>query len=630
MRLSAQLARRMDTLLQSKHFLLSDVVCRNKYKKATFAKSIGGKATGLCATPRHLVPPFFVISPDLCPYEQFSERINKNKMFIDFISDIQQHSNRVYIRSSAQNEHLAERGRFRSAICEASLADIHATLQALLKHPTEAHSTPQAPESHPAYLIQPYIKWHKKGHLSNERRICKKSEQWCNEYYSKNTSKHHTEWFSIKPHKESRLEPRCSNHTELVKALKEIAERYSNIPGKRFHFEWVWDSNNLWIVQKDIEYYPCSGKKPSLCVGKFDFPTSIQLNVFVPFKTQKTKWPKLSALTTFHKCGAILLPFFLLFDQESIQKLYVGNSNSLLEKDLSTLTRHPLVIRADIKGNNGNPSLLLPRSGLLCNRHDALRFLKAATQQLYLSGHKSEDICFIAHHYIPASSSTLAYSSPTTQNILLHSAWGMPDGLLYQGYDTTLMESKGNAFKIIKQTIRFKDQYINANHLGEWTNCKVEAPWDWQSSIQESDALTVAQYTHNVTSRLRKSIVVMFLVDLPEYLGVGNVLPWFYTYSPHPTNSINLQNPNRGRKTQIHISNNHDVYKLNQLSDLSCQKYSILLKPNAKLIRSATLLEELIDIVLKKNIEVYLEGSFLSHTYYILKRKNVLVRTLNG
>ncbi len=616
------------------YFLLTDEQCCQIAKKENASQYLGGKVTGLCDLPSYLVPKYFVIAPAIPSVRGLQQYDNENNynIFQKFLKKLQLQKSKIYIRSSAKNEFITERGKFRSEFTNPSLTQLYSTLQDLLCNPVESHSVQKENHNNQlAYLIQQYIDWHAKGHLSNERRISKDAKQWRIEYqfHQKFKKNDQAQWITTTQGGTNYIDPTCPNQSRLVSALTTIAAFHFDKPGQRYHFEWVWDSKRIWIVQKDTELYSVSGRKPSVVSTEMSTKPINKTKVFCLYRFNNKTCPKLDALNTFHKCNLPSVTYYYLNNNECLRELCSGKCPPPLQDDLKLLIKQPLVIRTDVQEKaSGLPPILLPRSNLLRTYQDAINFLTEASRQLASAGTRLENINFIAHHYIPAVSSALAFATPCSQKVLVHASWGMPDGLFYQGYDSYVAQVNERQPRIIEKNIKHKGEYINIGESGQWTQFKVAPPWDWKPSIREKDALDISQYTHKVASYLNKPVTVMFLVDLPKHEQLGNVLPWFYSIMDDWGNSLKPSRDQHYNRTLIKISKTSDLQKIQNLSNTYVNNCAILLKPNENLLRSITFLNDFSEIVKENALEVFIEGSYLSHVYYILKRNSVTVHLL--
>ena len=629
---------RLDDFLQITEFVvLSEAQCRSHAQEITLARLLGAKVQGLCSVPEYLVPRYFVLLPqkqlgDLPGAKSTTVRSD----FLNLLRDLEREHQSVYIRSNAYNESILHRGFFRSLICQPTITELYININKLKKHPTEQYDKiARTKQNDIAYIVQPYIPWKLKGHLSNERRLSKQPNTWRLEYIPAETESHHSSWFTTndRERQPNAINPSCVTIDQLKYALQQLAASHVHIDDQeRYHFEWIWDATRFWIVQKDVDTITYSERKPSLPWHSTKTITPSTLKHFVPYQFTPSKWPKLDAFSTFQQCQLPVTDFYSLSNDKILQDVHIGNIPNSLRSDLSCLLTSPLVIRTDLtKNDKRSPEFLLPRSNVLTNLEKAETFLFSAVKQIAQAFEDEwKDMCFIAHHYIPFPCSALAYAQPSSSKILIHASWGMPDGLLYHGYDSLTVQYDPPQSHVLEYRIQYKGEYINIDSHGAWQHSSVPAPWDWQPALDTPCALSIAHCAAAISQYINSPITVMFLVQPTSESGKSDVRPWFYN---EVAPDFHLSDPSKytwlGKKF-ITVSNTTDLQQIINSTDRYFSNHAILLKPNQGTLRSNVFLNTLSDIAKKQSIPIYLEGSFLSHAYYILKRNNLPVHLVSN
>ena len=127
--------------------------------------NVGMKAFGLASIPKLWTKPFFVISGEITPTsDALSSALLKSGLNC---------YGRVIVRSSGSTESLDQRGALDSDECNTS--EIIKTITALKE---KLRNVPSNASGVVHWIVQGLINTSIKGHLSNERRLCKDHRDW--------------------------------------------------------------------------------------------------------------------------------------------------------------------------------------------------------------------------------------------------------------------------------------------------------------------------------------------------------------------------------------------------------------------------------------------------------------------
>lgn len=606
---------------------------------------VGIKAIGLLSLPFSWTPPFIVIT-SLAHKKWKSERESKNTLFLKnlswlinnenqwskYIAFLCNYSDSLIIRSSATNESLSERGLFKSHCCNFTDDEILATVSYLWE---EAENILQSfHQKNLIYLpliIQPYIRRLSSGHLSNERRVSKNKKSWICEFEIPFKKNIFTTKFSVKKLQDLNLQIdlSCNSQDKLDKKIKDVAALSIDFD-YRCHYEWVWDGNRLWIVQKDTENIfkgePPGSKWPIQAVRNDNLQA---MHEFIEEPNVKGEWPKIECLRVMKSCELPIARVFILENSITLKQLSKRIISQNLQNDLLRLLQLPIVIRTDISKSVTPDSLLLPRTDALININSAIEFLIKTTTDFQKNGLNFDEFCFIIHHFIAARACALSLSRPNIPRVRIDSSWGIPDGLHYYPHDSFEVDLWN--LKNLRKRIRCKTKYLDIDKDGNWIEVNSGSPWDWRASLKKNEIIEIAEYSYKLSKRLNCPVETMFFIGINPMHSKRNCLPWYYTTEEIPE----FDQENSELKyvgNHITISNELSLKKLEdrlRINNIQ-KKTSLRLKPTTELIRSRNFINKVIQIASKNNLPVELEGSILSHVYYILVRNGIKIRCVEA
>ena len=576
----------------------------------------GVKATNL--TPFKDYTPFFIVLEtshfnDWIEGQKIKRATNKEIVRISEIFK-SRGVDRVILRSSAISEDLSSRGRFESFESQNSPLEIAEKISEIFTH----YSTKG--QSGIAVIIQEYRKPIIRGHASNERRISKDKENWYAEY--EYLDRNNTGRFDFKV-KSADTDPSITfaRNFDSVKRSLEAFCSYIISDSYRAHIEWVWDGTKFWIVQIDYDFNSNPGTPPGSEL-KID-SENVDLNFEILEKVENTKnsWHKIEVISTLKK---LKLPYWSIYVLEDIsckKNLQDGLVDVELMSDLTKVHSRPIIIRTEILNDDVN--VLLPRTTTLFHIKGSVEFLKEKSKYFKESGLGAEDYCFLIHQFVPSTSCALALGNPDRTKVRIDSNWGIVDGIYYNPHDSWEIDLES---RDISEQVRCKDKYVDVNEKGEWYFKESGYKYDWKDSLTKTQISQIAEYTHEIAKELDRPVTVMFFINSKRNSGYPEILPWYYGKEIPPETTHEYQ--------EIFIS---DLYEINSKKDFenlkkrasSDESLKIQLKIGLDVIRDNDFIKEIATYLKSKNCVVYLEGSFLSHPYYILDSAGVQVRCRN-
>jgi predicted house-cleaning noncanonical NTP pyrophosphatase (MazG superfamily) len=616
-----------------------------KIDLADFISFYGLKAAGLCLVPSHWTPPYFLISNLL--YKRYKDRrIHSadpnpsdilNQEELDLIKDgldsvIGDDNEQIYIRSSAIQESINDRGRYNSIICRGEINELIRHMLELYRQVASCESTIMG------LVIQRYIEPIKAiGHLSNERRLSYQKATWWCEYESNNGSSKIERFSTSKVRSQAKEDSpmRCLNEKDMQMQIK-ITAKWALRHNKRLHYEWIWDGMHLWIVQQDFEPQPT---KSAVFSSISTRQASVQLedSVFLLLKSEESiesgAWKKIDRVKIFRNCNLPVARLWILNDLKIFKSMLLGNASRDLDCELKKLLEFPVVIRTDLQRvDESDCGYMLPRSSTIERLEDAIEFiLKTIKAVSNDQEERLERLCFIFHHYIPSRSSAICLAEPGNQKVRIDSIWGFPDGLHYYPHDSYELNSNGHGK--IKRYRRFKEECLDLDPLGNWIPRKVEPPFDWQLSLSDSELSDIAIGSTRLANYLNSCVQVIWFIGIPANIGHPSSLPFFYTLEEPP---VAISGDNLDARV---FYTNREPGTIREPGDLDYIRSKaarseplppvLRLRPKSSLIRCSTFLAEVAEFAKQYDLSIELEGSILSHAYYILKSTGVRIVCIN-
>jgi len=608
--------------------------------------NVGGKAYGLCCVPSRWTLPFFVISNDLASgfltttpqkYSRFlatwESRLLQAAREIGLKSD-----DNIIIRSSGHSEGLLERGEYYSEFGQLD----HIT--DLLKKCLLAHKTdPSLSEKPLFFIIQKHVALHtKKGHLSNERRCYKESRDWLVELES--SSKPSTinlrkwrEVADVEPWLDKPL--KCIQKHNLISTL-EIVATWAYKAKIRVHFEWVWDGDNVFVVQADKEQ-DHGGIDPTTLVT----PLSPETFSYTPQYLDKinpslpTPYRKLNNVHKYNKLGLPITSFYILKGEKTLKDLAEGKIPDLLRTDLATLVKDSLVIRMDIISEDKKIRQLLPRTNEVRDIDSAIEWLtKTCKKNTHLFKY---DLAFLFHNFIPAAISVFAYAEPSSRKVLVEALWGLPEGLYYNSHDKYIVDTKSmSAISLDENKIKnfsvshktnYKHYIVAPDAKGRWITQVLHRKFDWRETIKDNNKVKMIAYeSRRIAAEEGRPLSIMWFVDVDTKISSNSILPWHH--EPFSMDYTKTSHHQYRSKTpfdeELIIRTKIDLDKLKAEAKKSSTRLRwISIQPNEdELLRDKDILKTIGTIAKSIDATIFLQGGTLSHAYYQLSQTEAKIQ----
>jgi predicted house-cleaning noncanonical NTP pyrophosphatase (MazG superfamily) len=591
-----------------------------------FKDEIGQKALGLFDCEFDFVPKFLVISSTL--FKKWFEKDDVSTIlnsFQELASDYFSDSDLI-IRSSAKMETTEERGFYESSLGKIKLSDISNEVLNIWK--ANVPFVNSIPDNNFSIVVQEYIEPIYLGHLSNERRLNENSKSWYYEILNPDGSYLEGEHINTSALTKVIVKPFCNTKLSLIDLLKNIAASNSL---NRFHFEWVWDGKRIWIVQKDKELTSRATHEPgsdwrgrlSKIINSDDY-TLTCLNTVT---STKNSWKKVKCIETFINCELPFGQVYILEGIELLQSILDKKFPDTLIKDLTWLLSNPIVIRMDIKGEKGNGTLL-PRTETLQNIDDVRSFIIANLKKFKGQDFSFDNICFLLHRFIISKACAFALSKPRIPRARIDSTWGIVDGLYFHTHDSFEVQ-QGKKFNCQK-LIRCKTEYLDTDSNGKWISRNSGEQYDWKESLTNNELKKIFDFNEKIAGYLNKEVTVMYFVGIFKETGYPSILPWFYSIDEIPEASEKFTDAIFSEKRVLITQHSEFSLLKERFESLkSNNRVSIKLKLLPELLRDRDFIEEIGRFSAEKRVPIVLEGSILSHPYYILRKQKAIVQVRN-
>ncbi len=592
----------------------------------------GIKAASLFDVPVLWTPDFFVVSTGL--YKRYQDTSEHGQpLSVDMLlTDAEQLELRealgvtevgedtwIIVRSSATDEGINRRGRYRSESCRPTLTAFMDAAQRIFE------SCPAEEITEMGIIAQKYIRvCRASGHLSNERRVSKRASSWMCEFDSVSgvgSARIQRVSSSVVASADEHAELVCRDRQSLTQVLKRVAA-WAYRKKQRMHFEWVWDGARVWIVQADVIPH-ARGERPSALEWQ---GTAVRepscLSTLVPEKMiPKGLWGKLDCVKVFRDCGLPTTDLWVLADNNTLMGLRKGQCPKALLSDLNSLMAAPIVIRTDVGTGRDLSKFMLARTHTLHTVEAAVEFLVNTSAQVAKEYGEDATFCFILHRFIPAKSSAFGLAAPNETRVKIDGIWGLPDGLSFYPHDSYDLAQDGTGE--IQRKVRYKQEYLDTDFNGRWVPKKLSSPLDWRSSLDEDELRAIASGTFQVACAVASSVQVMWFVGIPEGIGHPRCLPWFFNEASPPREVV-CQPADLVNKAPI-IRKPDDLEMLRgELED--AKSISVIrLRPIPELLRSREFVDSVAAFARRLSISVLIEGSVLSHAYYMLRQSGVKV-----
>jgi predicted house-cleaning noncanonical NTP pyrophosphatase (MazG superfamily) len=592
-------------------------------------EEVGLKAVGLVNLPITWTPPFIVITTAAFKLWKESSSIGELRKSLAFglAPILGAEPRRLIVRSSASAENIDCRGWLESVVCAATCDDV---LRGADKVWARANNTPKIVADGFGLVVQQFKAAKLHGHLSNERRVSRNRDVWLCEVETPMAGaatkaiRFRAKTRSRKMESPSML---CSSQWQLIQWLKNVA-RWCLAGIDRNHLEWVWDGEHLWIVQRDTEK-EVRGDRPACSpilrpLLRLEPP---KLKLFSK-GDETTRWKKTESLRIFANAGLEVAQLYVLQDPRTLSEMAAGKISAGLKTDLTALLESPIVFRTDFLTEDKMPKLLSTRSDTLSSFDQATAWLMDKAQKIVSEGIAPQEFCFIGHRYIPARSAAICLAYPDRPQVRIDAIWGFPDGLLCFPHDTFHVSAEGRGK--IERRIRCKPFCLSADVQGNWMPTRCPAPWDWHGSLEDSEIREIAIMSRAVARHLKQPVEVMFFVGVHEDTGYPAILPWIH-FADTLTEKVESDHFHYAGKS-FTITNAADLKRLEPsiVEARKTDKVAIHLRPTPGLLRDKDFVQDVTEAAKRTSVPVQLEGSILSHIYYMLTKSGVKVRCVDA
>lgn len=579
----------------------------------------GAKAAGLMALPPAWVPPFVVLEARRpASFVRSPDSLDEIQRLLRSRPDVSSTGN-LYVRSSAPVETLDQRGRLVSYECAATPEAVADAVARIASHAAAVGVTQLA------ILLQRRVEAHSLGHLSNERRIHKSEHNWLFEEHWPVVRSVQIRPKAVSPDIDTPLV--AHSFDEPPERTIEPLASMLTIPDERYHLEWVSDSDALWIVQCDVEPRAVNSKPCSAWIGRRVAEQEAEERYSVILSAAEldsAQWRKARHVRMFHELGFPHGDVFLLADSKLVRGLAEGRTDEALERDLDVLSRWPVVVRTDVASTDSG--LLLPHSPALHRTADVVGFMQG-TARAFSEDAAAGRLAFLLHRFVAAEVGAFAYARPDVSRVRVDATWGVPDSLLFHPHDT--FDVNLNDPDRVRSQIRCKSAFVDVDEEGNWAEREAGWNWDWKSSMTPEQVRAVARMAHLVARRENQQIQMMFFVGVHRATGHPDVLPWFVQNSETDDldeRSIWDAECHRIERTVRTPEDLDLIVRDLGAHTVAADDLLIVLRPAAALLREEAFLQAVGAVARSWSLPVALEGSILSHAFYVLRRSGVRVR----
>jgi len=571
----------------------------------------GAKVQGLLGIPADWYPRGIVMSfPDASTVYKVSER---GEAFSSTVArelrDLRGVGGKVLVRSSAELESLRQRGSYLSVESVANAEDVFAAVDKIfLDSRFEVLN----------FLVQPMLQVAARGHLSNEYRVSRESVSWTIQFNSGGMS--YSDTWRVSSSTPANNEPlNCRTEPELRKRLRGVARRLSE-KQMRYHLEWVWDGLRLWIVQADA-VAPVPGDAPGDAWRPQTDPVeprdlALVRPLVLPLVDEDLGgWGKVRAVESFARVGLPVPALWILSGASVMDSLVKGDPPEGLVEDLQALTTGPVVTRTDFRADQ--PPLMSPKLDSTSSVEEIVAFLREVATSAASAGTDPNDVCFLFHRFIRSRASAWTLATPGNPWVQIDSMWGLPDGLAWLPHDRAWANTETET---VTRSVAGKTTFLDVNPDKEWSYRESPTEWIWRASLTEDQVRKMARGARLLADEASSAVLTMWFVELLDGAD-AEFIPWFQ--APHESASAHSKRPPESTK-RIWVRTQSDLDAVQ--SAITVDPNVILrLSPDEELIRDRDFVERVVNIALKIDVPVEIDGSPLAHPYYMLQKAGVPV-----
>jgi predicted house-cleaning noncanonical NTP pyrophosphatase (MazG superfamily) len=577
------------------------------------AARFGTKAAGLAELDPRWTPRFFAL--EVGTYAQLGSDIALGDALGAALDALGACSDGVIVRSSALSETLGERGVFDSARAEVSVSAVTNCIR------ETAMQAPEASREHLGFIVQEWLGGVATGHLSNERRVSRESRSWLCEAELPIDGEDKRFRFRVDSRTRGRDDLSCSTWEELAAAIRSVARQMYR-HGDRYHLEWVWDGSRVWIVQRDLDRVEYGSPPGSAWKEDEASPPLGDLRRFKRVPTEASPFPKVNHVREFRKCGLPSGDIRVLAGSRVIRRLADGKISNELRRDLLDLIKAPVVVRTDFRAATQQPRVLSKRTDT-CRTYDQLAtFLVNTARTAIAGGCPPGDLAFITHRFMLARAGAMSFGTQGSSRVRIDATWGLPDSLLFYPHDSFRVDI---ATRHVERYLRCKTDYIDIAADGQWRSHPAGSNWDWRPALSDQEAIRIAEMTVRLTAHVGADVEVMFFIGGDE--SDENILPWFFDANERHLTDIRAA-PGYYVGERVTITDKGDLRALDGelATSVGSRRLIVCLRPTIDLLRSREFILEVVDVAKRRNLPIELEGSQLSHAYYLVESGGAAIR----
>lgn len=519
---------------------------------------------------------------------------------------------RLFVRSSAPEESMRERGSFTSY--PSLRHGIEEAIQAVWQQAIDE----QLVGAHVriGIVVQPLLSVLVRGHLSNEFRISREYRQWTSEIEEPPGKA--VQWRVARSVTAGKEALQCSSIDQLDTVLRAVASSMST-PSRRFHMEWVWDGRQVWIVQAD-SVDEVRGPAP----GDAWAPTRglpISAGSLVAFKAfsqkndEKDNWPKLRAVREFSSASLPTTDLFVLSGSEWLTNIAKGEIPPAVSNDLKLISSGHIVIRTDVRGPT--PTFMLPKTKATCDHVELETFLVRTLQTLSPEV-GIDDVAFIAHRFLRSRGSAWAFATPRERLVRIDANWGLPDGLNWLPHDSFLVDVRSGE---VRRSILGKTDFLDVAEDESWAPRETPSEWIWRAVLSDAQARLIATATQRLADVSSRPALVMWFVELLDGSD-HSLLPWFMA-NDVPSIQVRKSRWEDGRA--VTIRTREDLAAVGESGADSFRR--MILEPSPALMRDKEFVDAVGEVAGHFGLTVEMQGSRLAHAYYLLRKRGLVVQT---
>lgn len=473
------------------------------------------------------------------------------------------------------------------------------------------------------------------GHLSNESRIGKDRR----DFFADITNAKGAQAVPLQAKKQvSAAEPATALliDDDVEGTLRRLARWIHQSDLGRVHIEWFATADRVVVVQcdaeKDIPLVEPMAAWSTL--QRVDIPA---LNCFERVNGENSSdLRKTRAIGVFAGMGLATTPMYLLRDTTLLDSIAAGNASTVLVADLRTLLSQPLVIRIDILKACQESWQNLPCKFPVFTCEEALAWLQEALATR--ADVPRQHLAVVVHHFIPARASAWSECNLGTKRVRIDTTWGLPDGLQAFPCDTIYVGHEIDTYP------RYKDQFLDVDSEAKTVTRAAAPALALAEVITDDDAHNIAHETRRVAEKLGKSVRVMWFLETDGGAAITSIFPWIYdddgaSADPYLCGGTDVPRVGlvgtAGRARRLAVGGVRRIESPADLAEFEKDHVRFNLGDNRVVfrptteqdIRSKEFVRQVAHVVKNARWKIVLEGSSLTHNYYLLRDAGVDVES---